>query len=172
MPASASRSCATCQNHQASQIRFFSQLAHFFACSSHKKASPETRPRGAHDAGLAARLADGGDIPSVPEAFFRFGGRRAGRRCGRFRANPTHDRASSKNAPIDQRTTVPTSTPPTGSAPRRPPQPDLRRGAQQATATPPTGSAQRRATPQCAPDGRITCTALPKPPAGPSEGLA
>jgi len=31
MPASASRSCATCQNHQASQIRFFSQLAHFFA---------------------------------------------------------------------------------------------------------------------------------------------
>jgi len=151
MPASASRSCATCQNHQGSQIRFFSQLAQIFACSSHKKASPETRPRGAHDAGLAARLADGGDIPSVPEAFFRFGGRRAGRRCGRFRANPTHDPASSKNAPIDQRTTVPTSTPPTGSAPRRPPKPDLRRGAQQATATPPTGSAQRRATP-CAPD--------------------
>jgi len=77
-----------------------------------------------------------------------------------------------RRVPIDQRTTRTVPTPPTGSAPRRPPQPDLRRGAQQATATPPTGSAQRRATPPWAPDGRITCTALPKPPAGPSEGLA
>ena len=170
MPASASRSCATCQNHQASQIRSFSQLAHFFACSSHKKASPETRPRGAHDAGLAARLADGGDIPSVPEAFFRFGGRRAGRRCGRFRANPTHDRASSKNAPIDQRALRTVTTPPIGSAPRRPPQPDMRRGARQ-QATPPTGSAQRRAIHMCA-GWPYKLTALPKPPAGPSEGLA
>jgi hypothetical protein len=63
--------------------------------------------------GLAARLAGGGGVPSVLEDFFRFGRRRAGRRCGRFRANPTH-RASSKNAPG-----VPTPHPP----------PDMRRGA-------------------------------------------
>jgi hypothetical protein len=166
MPASASRHRATCQNHKGSQIRFFSQLAHFFGCSSsHKKASPETSPRGAHDAGLAARLAGGGDVPSVPDASFRFGGGRAGWRCGRFRANPTtHDRTSSKNA-------APYLHPPSdlrrGAHPNRicaevpinnpHPPPDLRRGAHT-----PTG---------CMPSGRIT--ALPKPPAGPSdEGLA
>ena len=176
MPASASRHRANVVKSQGESNSFLLAARTFFCLQlAPKKASSETRPRGAHNAGLAARLAGVGDVPSVPEVFFRFGGRRAGRRCGRFRANPTHDRASSKNAAIDlQRAHQPTATPPTGSAPRRPTQPDLRRGAQQAT--PPTGFAQRRPhfihAHGCAPSGRITCTALPKPPAGPSEGFA
>ena len=116
MPASASRSCATCQNHQASQIRFFTQLAHFFACSSHKK-----WPRPKH-----APL-------TMP------GWRRASRTAAILRACQRLSFASGEDvrggaAEDSARTRLTTAhrrkTPPSISALRYPhPPPDLRRGA-------------------------------------------
>ena len=171
MPASASRNCSTCQNHQGSQIRFFSQLAHFFALQLAQKGLARNTPPGRSRCRVGA-----------PRGRRRYSERARGfltlrgKTCGAaLRKIPREPDSRPRNVEKRPRQSAhygthvhihATATPPTGSAPRRPPQPDLRRCAH--SATPPTGSAQRRA-----------CTGWPynlyrsaEPPAGSSEDLA
>ena len=168
MPASVSRNCATCQNHQESNS-FLLAARTIFCFAARTK-----RPRPKH----------------APGALTMPGWRRASRTAAIFRACQRLSFASGEDvrggaAEDSARTRLTTAhrrkTPPSISALRYPhphPPPDLRRGAHpnricaevhnKPQPHPPPDL--RRGAPH--PDGRITCTALPKPPAGPSEGLA
>ena len=131
----------------------------------------------------------------APGALTMPGWRRAWRTAAIFRACQGLSFASGEDvrggaAEDSARTRLTTAhrrkTPPSISALRYPhphphPPPDLRRDAHpnkicaEVPNKPHPPPDLRRGAPQhhtCAPDGRITCTALPKPPAGPSEGLA
>jgi hypothetical protein len=112
----------TLSNHKGSQIRFFSQLAHFFACSSHQK-----RPRPKH----------------APGALTMPGWRRASRASAMFRACQRFSFDSGEDvrggaAEDSARTRLTTAhrqkSPPSISSahinPQPHPPPDLRRGAQ------------------------------------------
>jgi hypothetical protein len=172
LPASALRHRAKCQNHQGSQIRFFSQLAHFFACSSHQK-----RPRPKHAPG--ALTMPGWRRTSRAAAMFRACQRlsfasgedvRGGAAADSARTRLTTAHRIVKNAAIDlrQRTTH-SHTPhricaeaptPTGSAPRCP------------TSHSHTPHRICAEAPTLYTHTTYNLYALPKPPAGPSEGLA
>ena len=158
--------CAT-----ALRVKITRGVRFVFPRSSHKKVPDITGPRGAHDARVGGAPRGRRRCSERARGFLSLREKTCGAALRKIPREPDSRPRIVEKRPIVQRTTYGNHTPhricaeaptPTGSAPRYP---------TSHSHTPHRICAEARHTTKCA-GWPLTCTALPKPPAGPSEGLA